>query len=158
MSSLLKQGMLHFAKGIDPVADAFAGTKYSDVYSMAESKEILFVIYAGVGATGTSVVTVEACDDFTPTNTSAITFRYQEITSGDTHGALTNATTSGFTTTAGSSRIVLVYANAEDLASSGYKNIRLKMVEDTNSPVVGAVLAILDTAKYEKEISNTVIA
>ena len=63
---------LHFAKGIDPVADAFASTVRSDVYSMRGHGRGLFVIYAGVGATGTSTITVNACDDVVPSNRTAI--------------------------------------------------------------------------------------
>ena len=90
---------LRFAKGIDPVADAFTGTVYSDVYSLRDYGRILFVIYVGVGATGTSTLTVEACDDVTPTNTTAIAFWSREITSGDTEGAITRQAAAGFTTT-----------------------------------------------------------
>ena len=85
----------HLVKGLDPVADAFAGTKYTDVVDFKNHNIVEFYIYKGVGTTGTSTVTVEACDDTTPSNTTAVTFRYQAITSGDTHGALTAATTAG---------------------------------------------------------------
>jgi len=139
---------LHFVKGLDPVADAFSGTVYSDVIDMSEFQEILFVVYKGVGTTGTSTITVEACDDTTPSNTSAIAFWYRAITSGDTHGALTAATTSGFTTTAGSSQLYLISVRAAELLSSGYKYVRLKAVESVDSPVLGGILAIQGTPTY----------
>src|SRR3989337_3151453 len=94
-----------FAKGLDPVADAFSGTVRSDVYSLRAHGRILFVVYVGVGATGSSTITVNACDDVTPSNRTAIPFWYREIIgttdTGDTDGAITRAGVTGFTTTAG---------------------------------------------------------
>ena len=51
----------------------------------------------GYYATGTSTITIEACDDVSASNVSAIPFKYQKQTgSDDTYGALTSATTAGF--------------------------------------------------------------
>ncbi|MCG8670201.1 MAG: hypothetical protein MI867_12360 [Pseudomonadales bacterium] len=151
---------LHLVKGLDPVADFMAGTVSTDVVSMANHGKVLFVVYKGVGATGTSTITVEACDDFTPTTTSAIPFRYRTITSDDTHGAVTEATTAGFTTTAGSSQIYLIEVDAIQLAVDGndYANVRLTAVESANSPVVGSILAIMLDPKYGAEVQTTVIS
>src|ERR1035437_1940247 len=111
MSALLIE-RLHFSKGIDPAANPWASTVYSDVVNMKEWYRVLFVGYAGAGTTGTTTVTVLACDDVSHTNSTAITFRYREILSGDTEGTLTAATTAGFLTTAGSSRMWLVEVDA----------------------------------------------
>lgn len=153
------KNIIKFVKGLDPVADAFAGTVYSDVINMKDHKMCTFLVYCGVatGATKNGVLTVQACDDTTPSNTSAIPFRYQAITSGDTPGAITAATTTGFAMTAGSSQLYAIYVNASDLASSGYGYVRLKQVEDSNDPVVAAVVAILSEGKYEQEVPNTAI-
>lgn len=150
---------LKFAKGIDPVANAFASTVRSDVYSMRGHGRILFVMYVGVGTTGTSTITVNACDDVTPSNRSAIPFWYRQILSGDTDSAITRAATSGFTTTAGSSKIVLVEADAKDMAASGYGFIECTMVESAASAVLGGILAILDgkPGRYDEDVNATVI-
>ena len=47
---------MHLVKGIDPVADAFSGTVTSDVVE-CWGGGVLFVVYKGVGATGTSTCT-----------------------------------------------------------------------------------------------------
>ncbi len=151
------KGYLHFVKGIDPVADAFAGTKYSDVYNMAGHDIITFLVLKGVGATGTTKITVEACDDVVPSNQTAIPFRKQEILSGDTHSASANVAATGFDTTAGSSQIYAISVKAENLASTGYGYVRLKMVEQTDSPVVGAVIGILGTPKFDTDVQETVL-
>lgn len=150
---------LKFAKGIDPVANAFAGTVRSDVYSMRDHGRILFVIYCGVGASGTSTITVNACDDVTPSNRSAIPFWYRQILTGDTESAITRATTAGFVTTAGSSKIVLVEADAKDLGPSGYGFIELTAVESVANAVLGGIHAILGGRpnRYARQVNATVI-
>ena len=152
---------LHFAKGIDPIADAFAATVNSDIYSMRGHGRGLFVIYAGVGATGTSTLTVEACDDVTPSNTTAIPFWYRQILTGDTPSAITRAAAAGFVTTAGSSKIILVEVDAKDLADDGggYGFVRLHAVESVDSPVLGGVMFIAggNPNRYARQVSATVI-
>ena len=148
MYSLIEQ--LHAVKGLDPVADAFSGTVASDVIDFSLHQEVLFVIYKGVGTTGTSVITVEACDNTTPSTTSAIPFKYKAITSTDLQGAVTTATASGFTTTAGSSQIYVIEVIPEEMSASGYQYVRLKAVEDTNNPVLGGILILAGAPKYGK--------
>lgn len=156
---------LKFAKGLDPAADAFSGTVRSDVYSLRGHGRILFVIYVGVGATGTSTITVNACDNVTPSNRTAIAFWYREITTGDTDGAITRAATTGFVTTAGSSKIVLVEAEAKDVAAasvnSTYGNhfVELTAVESVDSPVLGGIHVVLGGGpnRYAKSVNATVI-
>lgn len=133
---------LHFVKGLDPVADAFAATVASDVVNMKDYESVVFVYYKGVGTTGTSTLTVEACSDVTPSATSAIPFWYKAITSGDTEGTLTRATASGFVTTAGSSQLYALEVRAADLLASGYQYVRTKAVESVDAAVLGGILLI----------------
>lgn len=142
MSGLLLE-RLKLIKGIDPVADAFDSTVYSDIVSMRDLSRIAFVIYAGVGATGTSTITIEACDDTAGSNVSAVGFEYQEILSGDTEAAVPAAKAStGVVTTAGSSKICVAEVREDALAASGYGFVRLKAVESVNSPVLAGILII----------------
>ena len=151
---------------LDPIADAFAGTVYSDVYSMRGYGNILFVIYAGVGATGTSTLTVEACDNVTPSNTTAIVFWYREMTATDVEGAITKAAVGGYTTTAGSSKVILVEAKAADVAAASVNStvgnhfVRLAAVESAVSPVLGGIHAVLggEPSRYLEDVKATVIA
>src|SRR3990172_3813270 len=105
MSKMLQS--LKFAMALSPVADGLDGTKRSDVYSLRDHGRILFVVAMGVatGGTATTVLTVNACDNVTPSNRTAIPFWYREIigttNTGDTDGAITWAAATGFTTTAG---------------------------------------------------------
>jgi len=141
----------HVEIGLAPVADAFAGTVYSDVFSLKNHNRIRFLIVKGAGATGTSTVTVEACDDFTPTNVAAVPFRYRRCVATQAPGALQTATTTGFVTTAGGGEVYEVEVNAAALVAAGYPNVRLKMVEVVDSPVLGGIVAEL----LEPRFANT---
>lgn len=129
---------LYLVKGLDPVADGFAGTVYSDVFEVL-GDGAFFIIYKGVGTTGTSTITVEACDDITPTNSTAVAF-YKKTLSSGVWSAATAVAATGFATTAGSSDMYLVWVDAEELGTEGYGYVRLKAVEVANDPVLGGII------------------
>lgn len=141
--------MHHFVKGIDPVADAFSGTVTTEVVNMKNYGRVTWVIYKGVGLTGTSTITVEACSNKAASVVSAVPFKYRAITTGDTMGALLDATAAGFTTTAGSSQLYVVGIDEEALAASGYNYVRLKAVEVVDSPVLGGILCITSQPRFD---------
>lgn len=147
----------HLVKGLDPVADAFAGTITSDIINMKNFGHCTFIVHKGVGATGTSTFTVEACDDVAGSNVTAIPFRYREYASGDTPGPLLTATTAGFTSTAGSSKLIDIEVDASELGDTGKGYVRLKGVEVVDSPVLGGILAILSEPRYAQSIFQTAI-
>ena len=147
----------HFVKGIDPVANAFAGTVYTDVFSMRNYKTALIQMYIGVGATGTSTITVEGCSTVGAAATTAVPFLYQQILTGDTASALTQATTAGFTTTAGSSKFVNVWVDASDIGATGYEFVRGKFVEVAASACLGGVTVMLLDPRFDEDIQPTAI-
>ena len=147
----------HVMKGLDAVADAFAGTVNSDVFNMGDYHSMVFIIHKGVGTTGTSTITVEACDDVVPTTQTAIPFRYKAITSGDTEGALTTAAAAGFATTAGSSELYLIEVDSQELGDTGYQYVRLHAVEVANDPVLGGIIAIGYGGRYCQDVPATAI-
>lgn len=156
--AILEVGDCHYVSGLAPVADAFSGTVYSDVVNMKNFHQAKFIVWKAVGTTGTSTLTVEACDDASASNVSAIAFRYQkQSSSDDTFGALTAATSSGFATTAGSNQIYLIYVDAADMAASGYQYLRLKAVEVANDPVLGGILIELSGARNKQPIQDSAI-
>ena len=140
----------HAGIGKAPVADVFNGNPATDVFSMENYGLCTFYVFWGVGTTGTATITVEACDDFTPSTTSAVAFDYAIISSPDTNGALTTATSAGFTTTAGSNQIYMIQVEGAALGSSG-PNVRLKMTEVANAPVLGGVMVVLSQARYAED-------
>lgn len=138
---------LRAMKGLDPVANAFAGTVRSDVVNMSLHSKVMFLVYKGAGASGTSTITVQACDDNSPSTESPVEFQYSRASNSDAPTALTKATTAGFTTTAGASDLYFIQVNSQALASSGYKYVCLKMVEVVASAVLGGIV-ILTVPKY----------
>ena len=156
-NSALLEG-LHIVNAKPPVADAGNGTVTSDVINMEGAGRPVFVLTKGVGATGTSTITIEACDDVTPSTTSAIPFRYAQVTTGDTAGTVTAATSAGFTTTAGNATIVQVEVDAGELAASGYGYCRMKMVEVVDSPVLFGVTIQLGGLRTSNDAGDTYIA
>jgi hypothetical protein len=147
----------HVVQGLAPVADAFAGTVYSDVFNMKNYHGCTFLVYKGVGTTGTSTITVSACDDTTPTTRTAIPFRYRAMTTSDTWGEVTVATTSGFTTTAGSNHMYEIIVDGDELGDTGYGYVELKLVEVVNDPVLGGILWIGHEPKQCQNIPATVL-
>lgn len=147
----------HWVKGLDPVADAFSGTVRSDVVRGGNHRSVTFLIYKGVGATGTSTITVEANDDVTPTNSTAIPFKYRACTTGDTWGTLTDATTAGFATTAGSSQLYEIIVDTDELGETGYKYVSLKAVEVVDSPVLGGILVLMNQPRIAQATPATAI-
>lgn len=140
MSGLLLE-RLQIISGLDPVADALSGTVASDIIDMSAFSRIAFLIHQGVGTTGTSTITVEACDDTSASNATAIPFHYRIDHSGD-EGALAAAAAAGFATTAGSSKIIAIEVREDALAATGYRYVRLKAVEVANDPVLAGILVI----------------
>lgn len=130
--------------GIAPAADPFSGTVYTTAINMKTFANVNFHIIKGVGATGTSTITVEKNTLADGTGAEAIPFYYRRITAAGVAGAWTAATTAGFTTTAGSSETyeVAISDQMEGLAKGDKPFVRLKAVEVVDSPVLGSVLVI----------------
>jgi hypothetical protein len=147
----------HYVKGIDPVADAFSGTAATDIVNAEAYHKTQFIMYTGAGVTGTSVLTVQACSDVSASATTAVPFRYRAITSDDTQGALTAATTSGFTTTAGASQIYVVEVDNDELAATGYGYVRLVATESADAPQLGCVLIQQYEARYAQDVTQSSI-
>lgn len=147
---------LHVVNALVPVADAFAATKYTDIIKLAKHHKITFVIITGANAGGDSVVTVEACDDVTPTNSSAIAFRYKACTSGDTFGAMAACASTGFTTSTTANSMYVVEVTS-DMLTQGYEYVRLKLVEDTDNAVTAGIAAILSDGRYQESVMDTAI-
>ena len=152
---------LRFSQGLPPVADFGAAGVSSDVVDMSGHNKVMFVIQRGVGATGTGVLTVEACDDVTPTNTTAIPFRYLEVDASDVLGTLTEAAAAGYTPTAGSNFIIQVEVDAVEVRKAGatFEFVRLTLTETTDSPVLAGIIIVLGEPRYsEVDAGATVLA
>lgn len=156
--SNLTFGERHIIKGLDPVADAFSGTVTSDVVNMKEYAAARFIIYKGAGATGTSTITVQACDNPAGDNPVAVTFAYQAYTGlTDAPADVVAATAAGFVTTAGNSQLYVIEVEAQALPPAK-PWVRLRAVEVVDSPVLGGILIEMLKPRYGAHIPATAIA
>ena len=127
--------------------DMFNGDPSTDVLSMENYDEIVFFITKNAGAVGTATITVESCDDVTPTTSTAVAYNYVATTSGNTISAVTAAAAAGFTTTAGADQSYAISIRADGLSGTN-KYVRMVMTEVANAAVDGAVISLGAKAAY----------
>lgn len=150
-------GERHIVQGIPPVADALSGTVYTDVIKAIDYHTVRFILQKGVGTTGTSTLTIEACDDAAGNNPVAVTFNYQKYDNADdVPDDVQAATTAGFTTTAGSNHLYVLEVETQRLGNK--KWLRMKAVEVVDSPVLAGVLVELLKPRYARQVPPTAIA
>lgn len=138
----------HIVTVLAPDADRYASSATSDVVNLALYDEVVFVLSEGAGGTGTAVITVEECTSAAGAGNTAIAFQYKEITTlGTMPASWTSATSSGFTTTAGANKDVLVRVRAAE-TSDGSPYVRFVATESANDPVDAGAIAILSGARY----------
>ena len=139
--------------GLAPTADAYDGDPETDVVDMGKYDRVVFLLYQVTAGTDTGIatVTVEECDDFTPSNSTAIPFTYYENLSAgtsDDFGAAQTATASGFSTTANKTSIHAIEVKAEDL-SEGFPKVRAVLTEGVDDPCTACVLILGGSAKFQ---------
>ena len=143
----------YYVSVLDPVAD-FSDTAVSTDIVAVYGGGVNFIIGKGVGATGTSTITVDACDDTTPSNTTAVIFWYRAMTTMGVWGDWPAATAAGFTTTAGSSQLYEVHVPVDVVAALGYGYARITMTEVVDDPVLGYVLAVVEPTRYSTQTAT----
>lgn len=134
--------------------DIFFGSPTTDVINLENAQGVLFIIATNANAgSGAATITIEACDDVTPSNTTAIAFRYQTV-SADVQSAVSASTSTGLASVGTANTIYLIEVDAADVAAasvnSTYNNpyVRLKATETQSDAVDGAILAILIGTRY----------
>ncbi len=160
--------MLSFAedvkvvKGLAPAADRWNTNPATDVVSLRNYGYAVFLAHQQGGTTGNATFTVQGCDDVTPSNTTAVAFKYRKGANGagaggDAMGAWTDATTSGFTTTAAEDAIYEILVEASTLPENR-PFVRMLCTEATNDPVNGAVEILLCEPRFAGVDQPTAIA
>lgn len=128
-------------------ADYSSGNPATDVINMSNWRRIIFIIAKGAGAVGTATITIESCDDVTPTTATAIQFYYRKsVGATDTFTAwainAASGATTGVTTTAGADQ-VYEFTVTDDMLSGSDKYVRLKVTQVDVTATKGAIVAIL---------------
>lgn len=132
--------------GVTPSADVYDSDPATDIVNTGRYDRIVFLLYQTTGGTntGTATVTVEECDDVTPSNSTAIAFKYlanESAGTSDDFGAWQTATTAGFTTTANKTSIYAIEVSGADL-TDGYPYVRVQLTETVDDPCIGGVLIL----------------
>lgn len=140
---------LHLIPVLYPVADAFAGTVNTDIVKCQSAVGMRFTIIKGVGATGTSTITIDACDTAVPGTATAVAFQYRISTTPDVWSVWAQAAAAGFATTAGSNQAYEIFVRAADLGALGFEYARLTAVEVVNNPVTGCVNCEVLQPRYQ---------
>lgn len=131
---------------LPPAADRFAAAGNSDVIRADNVEEIVFHVITGASVATTPTITVEACDDVTPSNTTAIPFKSSSVLTQGTHGAVTDRTAAGFamtTATASQHHIIMVDPADVEAANSheGRNFVRCVVTENEDVPQFGCIFA-----------------
>ena len=79
------------------------------------------------------------------------------MTATDVEGAITDATTTGFVTTAGSSHVYMIEASSEEMGDTGYGYVRLTAVESANDPVLGGIMILGLGSRYAQDVPATAV-
>ena len=147
---------VHIIGGLAPDADRFTGTQNTDVFEV-QGEGAWFLIWYGTNASsGASTLTIEACDDTTPNNTTAVAFMYRVSTTFDTWGDWTQATTAGITVGGSADSMWEIFVPASELASAGYAYVQADLVETTAQAADGMVLAGVVNPRYRVQPSSLI--
>ena len=143
----------HVVNALPPV-DINGGVN-SDVFSLKDYGHASIIITLGVTGAA-STVTVEECDNVTPSNSTAIAFAQyaEETAAGDTLAARAAQTTAGFATSANNSITYVIEIDADQLAE-GFPYLRV-VFSDPSAVTLASVVAIL-TGGPKMSITPTAI-
>lgn len=149
MKFLEQHKIVHaFASGfIAANEDIFNGSPVSDVIHLDRYRECTFIVIKNAGDTGTATVTINSCSDAAGTTAADVAFKYREVTAPDTHGAWTDATSTGVTISAGADEIWEFRVNADGLSSTN-EFVKCTLTEVDSTAVDGGALAILTDYRY----------
>ena len=150
------EGQGHYVLGTAPV-DIDAGAQTSDAFSMANYSHATIIISLGVtGAASTVTVKENTAADGSGATAIAFSYYAEETAAGDTTGARTAATSSGFATSTNDGVYYIIELNAEDL-SDGSPWVTVHM-SDPGSATFGSIGIILSGARYAEVEAPTAIA
>ena len=138
----------HIIGGLAPNADAFSGSVYTDVFEVAGEGAGFLVWYGTNASSGASTMTVVACDDTTPTNSTAVAFMYRYATTFDTWSDWTQATAAGITVGGSADSMWEIFVPASEFASEGYAYCRDAFVESVAQAADGVVLAYVVNPRH----------
>ena len=150
------EGEGHFVLGVAPV-DIDAGAQTSDAFSMENWSHATIIIALGVTGAA-STVTVKENTAADGSGATAIAFNYygEATAAGDTLGARTSASASGFATATTDGIFYVIELSAEEL-SDGYPWVTVHM-SDPGAATFASINVVLRGGRYQEVEGATAIA
>ena len=150
------EGEGHFVLGVAPV-DIDAGAQTSDAFSMENWSHATIIIALGVTGAA-STVTVKENTAADGSGATAIAFNYygEATAAGDTLGARTSASASGFATATPDGIFYVIELSAEEL-SDGYPWVTVHM-SDPGAATFASINVVLSGGRYQEVEGATAIA
>ena len=142
-----------------PIADTSSGSPNGDVISLAKGQTAMTIVYTGANATGNTQITVESCDNISPTTTTAIAFR---VTKYETSGSDVPSTATAVVSTAGflTSTVANVFYVIEvdsDMLSGTDKYFQIAQAESSGGAVVGGYFTLISGGRYQEATTDTAL-
>ena len=159
MSTKLTAQNYQMVNSKPPLADTSGGNANSDVISLAKGQTAMTIYYTAVNATGNTVITVESCDNTTPSNTTAIAFRVTKYeTSGSDIPSTATAVVSsaGFTTVTVADVFYVIEVDS-DMLDGTDKYFQIAQAESSAGNVMGGYFTIIGPGRYQEAIADTAI-
>lgn len=149
------EGQGHYVNALPPI-DINVSAQTSDAWTMAKHSHVSILLSCGVVGAATTL-TLEECTAADGSGATAIGFAYYaELTaSGDTTGARTTATASGFATATTNNVYYVIELDAAEL-SDGYDWLRVQLTDPGTATVAG-VSAVLSGSRYAEVEALTAI-
>jgi len=150
------EGQGHLVLGVAPV-DIDAGAQTSDAFSMANYSHASIIIALGVtGAASTVTVKENTAADGSGATAIAFSYYGEATAGGDTTGARTAATSSGFATATTDGIFYIIELDATEL-SDGSEWVTVHM-SDPGAATFGSIVVVLSGARYAEVEAPTAIA
>lgn len=157
----------HVLQGVVPASAAL--NTNSQVINLSNAQSCSFFIIKGAGGVGTATITVDACDNLTPSNTAKAPFKYRRCIGGgiatDTWGAVTDRTAAqNFVTTAAANDLYEIIVDPAEIGNvvvngaRGRRFCRLSVAQVDATAVLWSVLCILYDLRNKQDVPITAIA
>ena len=151
-------GQLHQIPSLAPV-DQANGALQSDVVDAGEANEIEFDVMFGVITGDVVTITIEECNNNTPSLTTAIAFNYQKSSAvgTDVMGAVTAATSSGVELAASDDgKMVRCYVDPKAL-TDGRPYVRAVVTPGGSMSVCLVAINTLVRPRYPQEVPGSLV-
>ncbi len=132
-------------------ADITTNATNTDIVGLKEYNHATFLVQTGTNSVGCTL-TVQECDDVTPSNSTAIAFNYREMATVDTWGSLTASASTGVTIAAADDNHMFAIEVDADELTDGYPYVRVCLSAPASGNNYYSAVAIMSEPRHGLEI------